>query len=352
MLDRQRQLLVLQPRVGEVAGEAVVFRERVGVAEVFVFLLDLVLLVVEDRVAGLEAGLAAEHLAGELAVQRPVVGGDVDIVVVGDREIPIADIAVLVLPGVLVGEPVGAHEQTRQLQVPAADLNLIGGVEGVVGAVAGVGLHLDVVEGAARLVIAPARLLLGIAASLDAGADQQPARSGLTGPDAAEGLAHPPVVEQDGAGAQIAAVQGLAVAQHDVQGAGHGVAAAVGAGRAHDLDALDQLGRDAVDEERAVKAGAGHPLAVDQDLGVAGVQAAQPRAVALQHVGQEGDAGHALHGVAGGQRLEPPVTISSETGVASAASSARAGVASTSGAIAAQASSESRVMGSPDKRGG
>ena len=73
---------------------------------------------------------------------------------------------------------------------------------------------------------------------------------------------------------------------------------------AHDLDLLDQLGRDAVDEERAVGAGAGHLLAVDQDLGVARVEAAQARAVVFDHVGQERDAGHALEHVAGGQRLE------------------------------------------------
>ena len=96
----------------------------------------------------------------------------------------------------------------------------------------------------------------------------------------------------------------MAVAQHDIERAGDRVAAAVGRSRTHDLDALDQLRRNAIDEERTVEAGAGHALAVDEDLRVAGIEAAQAHAVVFQHVGQEGHAGHALEHVANGQRLE------------------------------------------------
>src|SRR3546814_774000 len=72
-----------------------------------------------------------------------------------------------------------------------------------------------------------------------------------------------------------------------------------------DFDAVDHLRRDAVDPERAVVAGAGHLLAVDQHLGIAAAQAAQLYAVVFHDVGaDEGRAGQALDHVAHGIGFE------------------------------------------------
>lgn len=76
-------------------------------------------------------------------------------------------------------------------------------------------------------------------------------------------------------------------------------------GRADDLDPLHELGGDAVDQERPIVLTAGGAAAVDQHLAVARRQAAHRDAVELQHVGGEGDAGHALEHLAHRDRLEP-----------------------------------------------
>jgi hypothetical protein len=60
-----------------------------------------------------------------------------------------------------------------------------------------------------------------------------------------------------------------ALAQHDIHRAGDRLGRKLGAGRAHDFDALDQVGRQVVQRE------AGRRLfAVDQELGIAAAQAA------------------------------------------------------------------------------
>ena len=88
-------------------------------------------------------------------------------------------------------------------------------------------------------------------AALGVGAQQQVAAQGLAAPDRAHQRLDLVVAVAQGAGTQVAAVERITVAQHDVERTGDGVAAAVGRGRTDDLDALHQLGRDAVDEEAA-----------------------------------------------------------------------------------------------------
>src|SRR3546814_4357972 len=100
-------------------------------------------------------------------------------------------------------------------------------------------------------------------------------------------------------------VRSVGFAQDDVDRTGDGVARAVGAVAAQDFDAVDHLRRDAVDPERAVVAGAGHLLAVDQHRGIAAAQAAQLYAVVFHDVGaDEGRAGQALDHVAHGIGFE------------------------------------------------
>ena len=75
-------------------------------------------------------------------------------------------------------------------------------------------------------------------------------------------------------------------------------------GDADDLDPLDQLGRDAIDEEAAIGLAAGRAAAVDQHLGEARRQAAHLHAVIFEHVRGEGDARHALQHLADRDRFE------------------------------------------------
>ena len=307
VLDGARDFLVGDVHLGRVQGEAVLVREDYGVAAIFGLALELVLVVVDRGVAKLEHRLAAEHVALVAGAERQVVGADIQIVVVDRAQVGGVLDAAEIFDRVLVLVAVGADEGARQTQLAAGHRNLIGGVGRIVRAVADVGLDLGVVERAARLVETLAVFVLGIAAVLDVGADQQPAGAGLAAPDSAVGpapLAVFAVAPVQCAEPDIAAVQRQGITQHDIDGAGHRVARTVGGRGTDHLDALDQFSRDAIDEERPVDAGAGDALAVDQDLGVAGVKASQTHAVGFKHVGQEGDAGHALQGVADGQRLE------------------------------------------------
>src|SRR5690606_15659955 len=112
-------------------------------------------------------------------------------------------------------------------------------------------------------------------------AGQQAATERLERGHRTEGRVHFAVVPAVHADPDIAAGEFVGVAQDDVDRASHGVAAAVGAGAALDLDVVDHFRRDAVDVERAVIAGARHLLAVDKYLGVAAAEAAQLRAVVL-----------------------------------------------------------------------
>ena len=68
-------------------------------------------------------------------------------------------------------------------QLAAERRDLIGGVEGIVGAIADVGLDLDVLQRALGLIKALGELLLGGAAFLKAEADQQAAGADFAAPD-------------------------------------------------------------------------------------------------------------------------------------------------------------------------
>jgi len=79
----------------------------------------------------------------------------------------------------------------------------------------------------------------------------------------------------------------LEVAAHDdVDGAGDGARAVLGHRRAHDLDALDLVGRDRVEREARR-----HALAVDQDLGVAAAHAAHAHLPAAPRRAAQRDTG-------------------------------------------------------------
>ena len=300
----EREFAVLDVGVGAVAGVAVVFGEGPAVAQVFVLVLQLELPVVEAGPAEFHARVAAGHRPVVIDAERPVVGADVEVVVVDGQQIRVVLDAVGVFQRILVLQPVGAHVEQVDAELARADVCVVGGVEGAVVAAAHVGLHFGVVERAARCVEAPAELVLRVAAALAVDAKQQIAAQRFAAPHRAEQRLGLAVVVAQRADAQIAAVERMAVAQHDIERTGNRVAAAVGRGRTHDLDALDQLRRNAIDEERSVETGAGHALAIDEDLRVAGIEAAQAHTVVFQHVGQEGHAGHPLEHVADGQRLE------------------------------------------------
>ena len=304
MLNGERRFLVLKVADFQIGGEAVFLGEGQAVAQVFGFVLELGLCVVEGRIAQLEAGLTTEHLALVTGAEVQVVGLDVDVVVVDGQQVGVGLDAAAVFERVLVLKALGTNEHTGQVQGAAADLDLIGRVEGIVRPAADVGLDFGIVQGAARLAETLAELVLGVATVLDAGTDEQAARADLAAVHGPEGGADFIIREQQGTGADIAAIQGERVAQHDVDGPGQGVTRAVGRGGTDDLDTVDQFSRNTVDEEGPVGLAAGHPLAVDQDLGVTRVQAPHADAIGLEDVRKEGHAGHPLQGVTHGQGLE------------------------------------------------
>ena len=181
-----------------------------------------------------------------------------------------------------------------------------GQVAGIVAAVLDLGLVLEADQFVHRRIGEAVRALgLGAVAVLHVDAGQDAAAQRIAAGHRAEGRVHFAVVPAVDADADVAAVELVGVAQHDVDRAGHGVARAVGAVAAQDLDPVDHLRRDPVDPERAVVAGAGHRLAVDQHLGIAAAQAAQLHAVVLHDVRtDERGARHALDHVAHGVGLE------------------------------------------------
>ena len=79
--------------------------------------------------------------------------------------------------------------------------------------------------------------------------DLQTAFADLAAPHHARLLTHAAVVEGQRAEAHITALQRVAVLQDDIEGARHGVARAIGRCRSHDLDTVNQFGRNAVNEE-------------------------------------------------------------------------------------------------------
>ena len=93
--------------------------------------------------------------------------------------------------------------------------------------------------------------------------------------------------------AQVVDALGVALARDDVDGAGDGACAGLGGRRAQDLDALDLVGRERVEREARR-----HALAVEQDLGVAVAEAAQPDRAAAAGAPLDRHAGQALEHVA------------------------------------------------------
>ena len=85
----------------------------------------------------------------------------------------------------------------------------------------------------------------------------------------------------------------VAVARDDVDGAGDRPSPGLGGRRAQDLDPLDLVGRDRI-ERKARR----HTLAVEQDLGVAVAEAAQPDRTAAAGAALDRHAGQALQHVA------------------------------------------------------
>ena len=146
---------------------------------------------------------------------------------------------------------------------------------------------------------------LGAVAVLHVHAGQQAPAERFERGHGTEGRVDLAIVPAVHADADVAAGELVGVAQHDVDRAGHRIAAAVGAGAALDLDVVHHLRGDAVDIERTVVAGARHLLAVDQHLRIAAAQAAQLHAVVFHDVrADEAHARHALEHVAHGVGLE------------------------------------------------
>ena len=263
----------------------------------------------------LEARMVHAHLGATAGHVEFVLGADAVVLLVvrvqaGDTDVLGLALFELLLERHLADVALGLHVEAVDAELRAvADIDRIRQVARVVAAVLDLRLVFpaDLVceVGAAVVLEAVGALFLAAVAVLHVDAGQHAATQGLERGHRAEGGVGLAVVPAIDAQAQVAAVELVGIAQHDVDRAGHGVAAAVGAGAALDLDVVDHLRRDAVDVERAVVAGARHLLAVDQHLGVAAAQAAQLGAVVFHDVGaDEGDARHALEHVADGVGLE------------------------------------------------
>ncbi len=314
LFEIDEQFLVVGVLQHQIAGET-----RARTVEIdFVF--ELVLQIVELGKADAQLGFAEAPFLIQLGDHRPAFGGDVvDVGVVGQqvarrrRAHRAADRSrIVVFERTLVLGALGAHEIAEDLEFGGLGLDAPAGVEGIVGAVAGIGLVFPVVEivgGEVRIVfgtvaIAQARLFLGVVTALDVGTDQHTPAGQFAAVIEATRLLELAIIEKQSARADISAIECEAIAQLDVERARHCIARAPRRGGAHDLDLLDQFGGDAVEEEGTVGLAARHALAVDEDLGVARIKAAQPRPVAFDHVREEGDTRDALERIACSQRLE------------------------------------------------
>jgi hypothetical protein len=112
------------------------------------------------------------------------------------------------------------------------------------------------------------------------------------------------IVGQRSAGAPAAAARIGTRLEHHVDGAGDALRVEIRSRAAQQLDALDQLRRNAVDEGGTVVAAAGETLAVDQHLRVFGPQTAELRRLEGAGFGGEDQARQALEHVAGRARFE------------------------------------------------
>src|SRR5690606_1108861 len=202
----------------------------------------------------LEAGVVEVDFGGTSGHVEPVAGAHAPVGLVGfgqARNVLGDDFAVVVflLEGDLDLLAVGLDVEAVDRQAAGvADVGGVGDVARIVLAVAGVGLvfprHQFHVLG---IVVAVAAFDLGVVAVLHADPGQQAATERLAGGHRAEGRLLLAIVGAHRADADVAAVELVGVAQHDVDRAGHGIAGAVGAVAAQDFHALDHLGRDAVD---------------------------------------------------------------------------------------------------------
>ena len=314
MIDLGLDLVVVDRERRQIAREAVGFRIDDGVARIFHLVLELERVVLERGVAKLEGGLAAERLELVAAIHREAFLIDVDIVAVDDVDIVQRFNAVAVFDRVFVLEALGLHVKAVEGEFAIlANRRFPGEVRRVIRAVARIALELAVVQVFANIVIAQRRLALRVVTALHARAEQQAAVADLAAPHGASRFTHATIIERQGAETDIAAFKSIAVFQNDVDRARHRVARTVGRGRAHDLDLGDQFGRNAIHEEGGIsavadrarrRAGARHFFAIDQDLRVGRIKAAQAHAIRFQHVRQEGDRRHALQRVANRQRLK------------------------------------------------
>src|SRR5690606_19144032 len=235
--------------------------------DIGVRLLGLHALVLEPGVVEVELGGAAGHV-------EPVLGADAPVLLVDGREARDVGgdrfaVVVLFLEGHFGDLAVGLDVEAVDAEAPGfADVGGPGDVARVVAAVLDFLLVLPADQFLPRRIgVAVRALELAAVAVLHVDAAEDAAAQRLAAGHGAQGRVDLAVVPAVHAHAQVAAVEFVGVAQDDVDRAGDGVARAVGAVAAQDLDAVDHLRRDPVDPERAVVAGAGHLLAVDQHLG-------------------------------------------------------------------------------------
>lgn len=260
----------------------------------------------------LEAGIVHAHFGGAARHVELVFGADAVVLLVIGVQARHAQVDGLVVVQLLfkrhLGDvAIGLDVEAVDAEAPGvADIRGVGQVGRVVAAVLHLGLVFPTDFLFPRVVgKAVGALGLGAVAVLRVDACQQPAAERLERGHRAEcrvDLAIVPAVHAD---TDVAAGELVGVAQHDVDRAGHRIAAPVGAGTALDLDVVDHFGGDAVDVERAVVASARDLLAVDQHLRVAAAEPAQLHPVVLHDVrADEAHARHALEHVAHGVRLE------------------------------------------------
>src|SRR5690606_12783898 len=267
-----------------VDGQGFGFRLVPLAVDVGMFLLALDAAVLEARVVEVELGGAACHVEAVFDAESPVLlvdggqAGDVG----GDH----LAVVVFLLERHLGHVAVGLDEEAVDAQPASlADIGGPGDVARVVAAILDFLLVLPADKFFHRRVAeAIGTLDLGAVAVLHVDAGEEAAAQRFAAGDGTEGRIDFAAVPAVHAQAQVAAVECVGVAQDDVDRAGYGIARAFGAVAAQHLDSVDHFSRDAVAPERAVVAGAGHLLAVDQHLGVAAAQAAQLHAVVFHDV--------------------------------------------------------------------
>ena len=261
--------------------------------------------VFEPRVVQIEPG-------GAVGYVEPVFGTDAPVLLVDRvkaRHVGFDHIAIVVFDLMRNFGHVAVGSDVEGVDAEATGIAHLDGVGGVGRSIAAI-LHFHLILPAdqffhRRILEAIRTLVFGTVAILYVDTGKNAATQGVATGHRAEGRVDLAVVPAVHAKAYIAAIEHVGIAQHDVDRTGGGIAAAVGAAAAQDLDAIHHFRRDAIHPERTIIARTWHLLAVDQHLRVAARHAAQLRAIELHDVGaDEGHAWHALQHVADGVRLE------------------------------------------------